>query len=301
MYMLTILMLLNPPSLEVARERAEALLRAYNAQKAVNIILPVEEAPDAPERLTASVTREVLTGAGERLPRAVFLTQPSCLPCKQMLQDIEGIAGDETYPVQVIDTTRDSGWLAKLGVPHSAILATPTVFILNSEGKVHDWNGGFRCRLTGRKTKAELISYLQMEEHKVDVTPPVPVEEAMMYSTSASSDSFGSILQHHLMGDVPVGGLFEFTVDVPDSLPGILNKLLMDQKWSNGVISVSWAGDRTISVSQGRMAFSPAPTVAVSKFGINITVKWTAVIIAEGGKLLTLELQGVPDLKVRFE
>ena len=301
MVYLMLILSFSPPSLQDAQKLLESLRRASEVKDDTEVVLTIEEPQTKPESLTVSVTAS--DTSTERLPRGIFLTQPGCVPCKRMLKNIEGLYGDETFPIQLIDTTRDGGWMKKIGIPPSAVFLTPTVFILDKDGKIHGWDGGLTCKLEGEHSKQQVLDYLLSPEHGVDINPAKEAAEMSVSVSGAEPDMFASILSSHLTGqaELAVGGLLDIEVDVPDSLPVILSKLLFEQSWSNGTITVKWAGNRTINVNQDTISFSPPATVSFRKLGLSVSADWVSTVVSADGKVLKVVLSGAPDLTINLK
>lgn len=102
--------------------------------------------------------------------------------------------------------------------------------------------------------------------------------------------------------DKAMKGLLDVDVDAPSYLPGLLNDLLIGQRYSNPDLGLTaeWSGKRSMTVEKGRLTLSP-PVNITKTVGI-ITVKCTldAVRIAEQGQEIALELGGSPDLTIRL-
>ncbi len=116
-----------------------------------------------------------------------------------------------------------------------------------------------------------------------------------------------SLLADHLESQVEspdkaMKGLLDVDVDAPSYLPGLINDLLIGQRYSNPDLGLTaeWNGKRSMTVEKGRLALSP-PVNITKTVGI-ITVKCTldAVRISEQGQQIDLELGGSPDLTIRL-
>ena len=100
------------------------------------------------------------------------------------------------------------------------------------------------------------------------------------------------------------GSLFDITVDAPDSARGWIADMLSKQSvdFPSSGFAISWkGGDRTISVAPGRIQITPGATVSVQKFGVSLSTTLRSVTHADDLNWITLELDGAPDLTVRFE
>ena len=100
------------------------------------------------------------------------------------------------------------------------------------------------------------------------------------------------------------GSLFDITVDAPDSARGWIADMLTKQSvdFPSSGLAISWkGGDRTISVAPGRIQITPGATVSVQKFGVSLSTTLRGVTYADNLNWCTLELDGAPDLTVRFQ
>jgi hypothetical protein len=99
------------------------------------------------------------------------------------------------------------------------------------------------------------------------------------------------------------GSLLNITIDTPESARGWIADLLSKQsvEFPSAGVSAQWGGDRTISIAPGKIRISPGAIVSARKFGVQVDATLTGVKFADDLSWLTLELQGAPDLTVRFE
>lgn len=110
---------------------------------------------------------------------------------------------------------------------------------------------------------------------------------------------------HQAQGLTPpaFGSLFDVTVDTPDSARGWIADMLTKQcvDFPSSGLAISWkGGDRTISVAPGRIQITPGATVSVKKFGVSLSTTLRGVTYGDDLSWCTLELDGAPDLTVRF-
>lgn len=111
------------------------------------------------------------------------------------------------------------------------------------------------------------------------------------------------LCQHQGVQAPAFGALFEVTVDTPDSARVWIADMLTKQsvEFPSAGVDVSWKGsDRTISVAAGRIRVNPGATVSVKKFGVSLSATLRGVTYADDLSWATLELDGAPDLTVRF-
>jgi hypothetical protein len=133
---------------------------------------------------------------------------------------------------------------------------------------------------------------------------------AIVSNAVASPEVVAGILAAHLLRrghvteDQAVLGLFEIDVDAPDSARKWAADLLKNQsvEFPSVGVSASWKGsDRQISVTPGRLQIKPGATVSVKKFGVLLSTTLRGVSFADDLSWATLELDGAPDLTVRFQ
>ena len=120
-----------------------------------------------------------------------------------------------------------------------------------------------------------------------------------------SSHVFIAALTEHLLAqsnkEATYASLFEIDVDVPDAVPGMINTLMSGQRWSNGVLTIDWAGKRTISIEKDKIIFNPPPTVTARKSILSYSTSLKQIMIKEGGKRIETELTTCPNLTVNFK
>jgi hypothetical protein len=100
------------------------------------------------------------------------------------------------------------------------------------------------------------------------------------------------------------GSLFDISVDAPDSVIQSIAQILSRQSvdFPSSGLAISWkGGDRTISVAPGRVQIAPGATVSVQKFGVSLSTTLRGVTHADDLSWITLELDGAPDLTLRFK
>lgn len=128
---------------------------------------------------------------------------------------------------------------------------------------------------------------------------------ASISNAEPSSTMVASVLAEHLnrSSASPKAGLFEIGIDTPESTRGWIADLLSKEsiEFPSSGVSASWKGsDRTISVASGRLRINPGATVSVRKFGVSLSTTLRGVTYASDLSWCTLELDGAPDLTVRF-
>jgi hypothetical protein len=133
---------------------------------------------------------------------------------------------------------------------------------------------------------------------------------AVISNAQGSPEVVAGVLAAHLLRGAnlseaqAVQGLFEISVDTPEGARKWAADLLSKQsvEFPNQGVSASWKGsDRTISIRPGRVQIAPGAVVSVRKFGVSLSTTLRGVSFAEDLSWATLELDGAPDLTVRFQ
>jgi hypothetical protein len=103
--------------------------------------------------------------------------------------------------------------------------------------------------------------------------------------------------------ELVASSLFDITIDTADSARVWIADMLSKQsvEFPAAGITAQWGGDRTISIAPGKLRISPGAIVSVRKFGVSLSATLQSVTFAEDLAWVTLELDGAPDLTVRFE
>jgi hypothetical protein len=162
--------------------------------------------------------------------------------------------------------------------------------------------------------EAEQLYALHDDDH-FDRVPTFDEQtvSAIVANAQGSPELVAGILAAHLLrreniseeqAVQAVTGLFEITVDTPESARKWAADLLSKQsvEFPKQGVSASWKGsDRTISVRPGRVQITPGAIVSVKKFGVSLSTTLRGVSFADDLSWLTLELDGAPDLTVRFQ
>lgn len=153
--------------------------------------------------------------------------------------------------------------------------------------------------------------------YRITGTPtPITRQEQVVTSVQSSEQVAVAVVDGHLDRMVlqvlsdhltrqapeppPVKGLFDVDLDAPPFLPGLLNDLLIKQKYTNTEqgITAEWPGKTSISVSAG--TFSISPPIKVTKLVGIFSVKCSldSVRVSEGGHRVDLSLSGSPDVTI---
>ncbi len=101
----------------------------------------------------------------------------------------------------------------------------------------------------------------------------------------------------------PVKGLLDIDVDTPAYLPGLINDLLIGQRYENESLGLTaeWSGSRTIKVDAGRLTISPPVKITKKVAIVSVRCTLEAVVVSQGGQRIDLELGGSPDLTIMLK
>lgn len=250
----------------------------------------------------------------ERLPRAVLVVSQFCSPCLRMEKEMPDLIGGPDAPIQLIENWRAND-LVKWGVVPSIVTATPVLFILDKDGKVHGLTParGLGCSLLGYKTREEVINYLSLSEHAVDVKREVTASKSAVTATvtggSASAESFAAVLSRHLMASSGqevrqnYAGLFDLNVSVDESWRNFALKILKADKVSFPVagLTLDWSGPaRSFTVEKNAIRISPAVRVSVQEWVFSYSAGLDGVSFNDDLSSVTMNLTGAPDLTVHL-
>ncbi len=296
--------------IEAARQR---LRRIESEHKAAEVPAPVPD-PISARRMPEIRFEISSSAAAERLPRAVLVVGQYCSPCLRIERECDDLIGGPEAPIQLV-----RNWLAndldKWGVTPGMQTSTPVIFILDKDGKVHGLTvGGLNCLLRGYQSRDTILKYLAQPEHGVSiVVAEPPAVLATVEHADASPETFAAVLAAHLAEssgqkneDEPfaVGGLFDFSVDVPESWKSIGLKILTAQKieFSTAGITVDWSGQtRAFTVQKDSLLISPPVRVQLKKWFISYSAALDGVKFAPDLSTVTVLLTGAPDLTVSLK
>jgi len=254
-----------------------------------------------------SVDRPVAASAAERLPRIVMLSAEWCGPCRTTKQAAGDLIGpDAAAVVQVVDVEKNPDYAAEYNVMQAASL--PSFFVYAGGG----------ARVTqlrvGGSTRAGLE---QMARESGVSLQPLPAKVAAGVTTAAvvADPSLAGVLQ--LLADhvarsqqvePAVAGLFEITLDVPDTLPSLLSALLLDRVWNSESLGLrlSLPESSGLTMNGRELSLSEPLMVSVDRGPVRITAELHGVTVSADGREVRLDLRGrgllpVPDLTVVFE
>ena len=234
-----------------------------------------------------------------------------CSPCLRMENENSNLVGGAEASIQVVEN-----WLAndleQWGITPGMQLGTPYLFILDREGKVHGLTPqGLGCVLRGYQSPEAVTRYLTLPEHGVSLEQITPaVVQATVEGAEASPETFAAVLSAHLVeasgqqeGDEPFlyGGLFDFSLDVPESWKSIGVKILTAQKldFPAAGISIDWSGpERSFRLARDSLTISPGVKASVRKWGISYSASLDGLSFEPDLSSVTFLLTGAPDLTV---
>jgi len=208
--------------------------------------------------------------------------------------------------VQVVDVEKNPDYAAEYNVMQAASL--PSFFVYAGGG----------ARVTqlrvGGSTRAGLE---QMARESGVSLQPLPAKVAAGVTTAAvvADPSLAGVLQ--LLADhvarsqqvePAVAGLFEITLDVPDTLPSLLSALLLDRVWNSESLGLrlSLPESSGLTMNGRELSLSEPLMVSVDRGPVRITAELHGVTVSADGREVRLDLRGrgllpVPDLTVVFE
>lgn len=247
----------------------------------------------------------------DRLPRAVLVVGQYCSPCQRMEKENPDLVGGPEAPIQVVPN-----WLAndleRWGVTPGMQQGTPYLFILGADGKAHGLTPkGLGCVLRGYQSRETVLKYLAQPEHAVSIQPMErPTVTATVEGAEASPETFAAVLSAHLVeasgqqqtdGQFLYGGLFDFSIDVPESWKAIGVKILTAQKleFPAAGISIDWSGpERSFRLARDSLTISPGVKASVRKWGISYSASMDGLSFKPDLSQVTFLLTGAPDLTV---
>jgi hypothetical protein len=308
-------------AIEAEKQEAAAVADAKAVEdlqrQAEEIALPAPVPDPISEHKQPTIKFESVTGAvpAARLPRAVLVVGQYCSPCQRMEKENPDLIGGADAPIQLVQN-----WLANdleaWGINPGMQLGTPYLFILGKDGTVHHLDsGGLGCVLRGYQSRDAVLQYLALPEHGVSVEPAQsqPVV-ASVVGADSSPHAFAAVLSAHLLecsgaeqtSDEPFlfGGLFDFTIDAPESWKAIGAKIVTAQRieFAAAGISVDWSGpSRSFALSKDKLKISPPVKVSLKKWSISYSAALDGLEFKPDLSSVTFLLTGAPDLTVRLK
>lgn len=259
----------------------------------------VARPPDAPVEVEWATTEPI---AEPRVPRAIMLTADYCSHCQTMKKTMPDLIGDDdTFAVQMVDIQAVPDFAKRHGIYSPESL--PFFFVVGADGRQI---AGTPAR-PGGCTRTTLTGYL--ERHGVTVEPvsAEPDVTAYVHAGPSTSHVVSALAEHLARQDpaavLPVGGLFDKDVEVPDSVPFLLSKLMAGEPLpiDEAGVTVQWSGDnRTIQFpSASAVQLNPPVSIRLKKWGVAVSTTLAGVNVSDRGRTVRLMLKG-PDFTVRF-
>ena len=139
----------------------------------------------------------------------------------------------------------------------------------------------------------------------VDATPATMVSVLAAYlEQQASAEASKS--KPFITPDQPLyGGWFEYEINVPDSVPSILQKLMKDKQYKSEALGLLliWPGKQTIKLDTTSITIDPPIQASVRKFGVTASASISEVRFTSDYKSVTVVTSEVliPDLTINFK
>lgn len=113
-------------------------------------------------------------------------------------------------------------------------------------------------------------------------------------------------LKKYKSGGAPYyGGWFDYTVDVPDFVPLLLQKLMKDKSYTNDTFGLTllWPGQQTFRLNTTSIKIEPAIQASVRKYGVTASASISEVRFTPDYKTVTIVTPEilVPDLTINFK
>lgn len=139
----------------------------------------------------------------------------------------------------------------------------------------------------------------------VDATPATVVSVLAAYlEQQAQAEANKS--KPFITPDQPLyGGWFEYEVNVPDSVPSILQKLMKDKQYKSEALGLLliWPSKQTIKLDTTYVTIDPSIQASVRKFGVTASASISEVRFTSDYKSVTVITPEVlvPDLTINFK
>lgn len=303
-----------PVTIENTSAVEDPEVRTTPQETPADVIIPVADPISTPPEVTFS-TVVSNTVDKPRLPRALLLHGQGCAPCIRMERELGDLVGDNTAPIEIVKTW-EKNQLESLGVTPSMMFhGTPLLIVLDKDGKIHSLtSAGFGCFLSGFHNRQEVINYLSLPEHGVDLTPRSPSSQvvATVAKAEGSAFDFAAVVAAHLMrssgqeaedSPIVVGSLFEFDIEVDASWRKLASKILSGQKieFPAAGLSVDWTGpERSFSLLKNGFRITPPVQMTVQKWKIKHTAGLNGVAYSDDFSSVEMDLSGAPDITINL-
>ena len=140
----------------------------------------------------------------------------------------------------------------------------------------------------------------------LEASPASVLTVLTAYLEQTATDQHNKSTAPNVVPDNPLyGGWFEYDLNVPDSVPSILQKLLMDKQYKNDTLGLllSWPGNQVIKLSSRSIIIEPPIKASVRKFGVTASASITEIRFTPDYKTVTVVTPEilVPDLTINFK
>jgi hypothetical protein len=257
----------------------DALQQARDRLKSIPVPETVIEAPEQPETPPApepdkpSVTFSLLASAAPA-PERYLAVGPNCPACPRGKANFLASGGKPEHVIDYTVANSQYGQNIKYIPQEFTIqLAAPSQVIATTEG--------------------------------VDATPATVVSVLAAYLEQQAAAEH-SKSKPFITPDQPLyGGWFEYDVNVPDSVPSILQKLMKDKQYKSEALGLLliWPGNQTIKLETTSIKIDPPIQASVRKFGITASASISEVRFTADYKSVTVITPEVmiPDLTINFK
>jgi len=258
----------------------DALQQARDRLKSIPVPETVVEAPEQPETPPApepdkpSVTFSLLASAPPA-PERYLAIGPNCPACPRGKANFLASGGKPENIVDYTIANSQYGQDIKF-IPQEftvQLVAPPSQVVATTEG--------------------------------VDATPATVVSVLAAYlEQQAAAEANKS--KPFITPDQPLyGGWFEYDVNVPDSVPSILQKLMKDKCYKSEALGLLliWPGNQTIKLETTSIKIDPPIQASVRKFGVTASASISEVRFTADYKsvtVVTFEAM-IPDLTINFK
>ncbi len=269
------LFLLLTPSLIAQDALQQARDRLKSIPVPETVVEPPEqpETPPAPEPDKPSVTFSLLASAASA-PERYLAVGPNCPACPRGKANFLASGGKPEHIIDYTVANSQYGQNIKFIPQEFTIqLAAPSQVVATTEG--------------------------------VDATPATVVSVLAAYlEQQAAAEANKS--KPFITPDQPLyGGWFEYDVNVPDSVPSILQKLMKDKQYKSEALGLLliWPGNQTIKLETTSIKIDPPIQASVRKFGVTASASISEVRFTADYKSVTVVTPEVmvPNLTINFK
>jgi hypothetical protein len=307
----------------------------------VQAVTPQLETP-GDEDIEPIITFETLAGSSDRLIRSKatvtkpwLVSEPWCANCPRAKARFFAAGNSDDHVITIAEALEKHGKrissipaeytaseIIELIQPPSYRSANAMKWALNNQtqpakstilkhlrgGDQHSGKQWQAWHLESWKTQQ--LYALHDDDHN-DAVPTFDSEAAVVATVSnaeSSPETFAAVLALHLMrqaGDteLPVGALFDVTVNVEQSWKNLAAKILTSQKieFPDAGLSIDWTGPkRSFDISTNAISIRPAVKVTLKKWKFAFSAGLNGLAFADDLSSVTLDLSGAPDITIRL-